>query len=50
MKLHILRDGQELGALPVTEARELVAIGFLRTSDEFWMDDPRKLQTLEKLF
>ena len=50
MKLHILREGQELGSLPAAEARELVATGFLKPSDEFWIDDPGAVLTLEKLF
>lgn len=46
MKLHILRDGQELGTLPDMDARELLAAGFLRPNDEFWVEQPDQRQAL----
>ena len=50
MKLHILREGEELGSLSAAEARELLAVGFLRPSDEFWIDVATEVLPLEKLF
>ena len=50
MKLHILREGQELGSLSAAEARELLAAGFLLPSDEFWIDDPGKVLPLGRIF
>jgi hypothetical protein len=46
MKLHILRDGQELGTLADTDARELLEAGFLRPTDEFWVEQPDQRQAL----
>lgn len=36
--LHIARDGLLLGTLPSGDARELLAAGFLKPTDEFWTD------------
>ena len=36
--LHIARNGLILGTLPAGDARELLAAGFLRPTDEFWTD------------
>jgi hypothetical protein len=43
-KLNILRDGQELGALTDADARELLKAGFLKSTDEFWVEQPEQRQ------
>ena len=43
VELHIAREGIELGVLPACDARELVAVGFLRATDEYWnQNDPTR--------
>ena len=36
-KVHLARGESDLGVLPLKEVRELLASGFLRPGDEFWM-------------
>lgn len=50
MKLHILRDSQELGTLEDTDARELLDTGFVRPTDEFWVEQPDQRHALAVLF
>ena len=46
MNLHIIRDGQELGVLTAKDARELLEAGFLKPTDEYWVDEPDRRQAL----
>jgi len=51
-RLHIARDGLELGSLGDMEARELLRAGFLRSTDLYWvagMKDWKPLSEIESL-
>jgi len=50
IKVHLVRDGLELGVLPLDAVRTLLTEGFLKPTDEFWaegMKDREFLSTLE---
>jgi hypothetical protein len=49
MKIHIVRNGAELGSLEVADAVELLRDGFLRKTDEFWVEDYLQRHSLEEL-
>lgn len=50
--IHVARDGEPLGKVPVEELAELVDAGLLRSGDDFWehgMTDWRPIHTLPEL-
>ncbi len=48
-KLHIIRNGQELGVLTANEARELLEVGFLKSTDEYSIGNCDEKSPLEAL-
>ncbi len=49
LRLHIARDGIELGELLASDACELLAAGFLRPSDEYWNEGDSTRRRLSEL-
>ncbi len=46
---HLARDGQRLGALPLGEIHELLAAGFLRPTDDYWLAGQTEWRPLSDL-
>lgn len=48
-QIHLAREGEPLGVFTASDTRELLAAGFLRPTDDFWMAGQRDWRPLSAL-